>query len=80
MRGAAALLGVILACGVPCALSRLLVNDSLGSKADRCPEPTSHSNCTKTFLVSTTCIEGARAPLVGWRSGGVVGVSLCAGG
>lgn len=59
-RGSAALLGAMLACCVPCALSRLLVNDSLGSSADRCPEPTSHSNCTKTFLVSTTCIEGAK--------------------
>ena len=65
---AAVLLGLGVLCGAPleCA-ARLLVNDSLGSLAVRCPEPTSHNNCTKTFLVSTTCVEGRCAPPRGRR-------------
>jgi hypothetical protein len=39
--------------------AKLLVNDRLDSLHDRCAEPTSHTECTKTFMVSTTCVEGA---------------------
>ena len=37
--------------------AKLLVNDELNSLLTRCSEPTSHTNCTKTFMVSTTCVE-----------------------
>lgn len=37
--------------------AKLLVNDTLNTLNTRCSEPTSHQNCTKTFMVSTTCVE-----------------------
>ena len=52
------LLALLLAMVPEGRVARLLVNDTLGSDTDRCPEPTSHQNCTKTFMASTTCIEG----------------------